>query len=246
MKKFVLIIPVVFLAFLAVYWLQMRPAQESWRSYRARTAGYQMKNNGKIPKSIRLERPSDWFYRQRAYPYDTIPIEQHRQAVVEARQMKAAAEALKLDVAASVWSEAGPTNIPGRITDIAVHPSYPDIIYAACAVGGVFKSTNRGASWAPVFDDQGAPTMGAVAVDPTNPLIVYAGTGEVNPAGDTYEGDGIYKSTDGGLTWTNVGLPLSYRIGRIIVDPLYPDTIYVAVLGSRWSGPNPYRGVYRS
>jgi len=245
MKKLAWIIPASLILVFSVYMFSPVQKQDSFRDYRAKTNGYLMKNNGKIPKAVRLERPSDWFYRQRAYPYDTIPVEQHRQAVMEAQAMRSSYEALK-SPDASVWTEAGPTNIPGRITDIAVHPYFPNTIYAASALGGVFKSTNLGVSWSAIFDDEGAPSMGAIAIHPDDPLTLYAGTGEVNPAGDTYEGDGIYKSTDGGATWNNVGLPLSYRIGRIIVDPLFPDTVYVAVLGSRWSGSNPERGVYRS
>ncbi|MDD5425354.1 MAG: hypothetical protein PHN52_02545 [candidate division Zixibacteria bacterium] len=246
MRKYILIVPILILIALILLLWPSRQKKESLQSYRARTTGYLMKKKGKIPKAVRLQRPSDWFYRQRAYPYDTIPVAQHRLAVLKAREIQAASETLNKEGQVSVWTGAGPTNIPGRITDLAVHPSYPGTIFAASAAGGVFKTTDFGVTWLPVFDNQGAPGMGAVAVDPSNPLVVYAGTGEVNPAGDTYEGDGIYKSTDGGLTWDNVGLPYSYRIGRIIVDPLFPDTIYVAVLGSRWSGNNPYRGVYRS
>ncbi|MFZ5979690.1 MAG: hypothetical protein ACOYVF_03580, partial [Candidatus Zixiibacteriota bacterium] len=246
MRKFVWFIPAAIVLVFAIYWLLPGGRQPNfYRDYRAKTNRYLMKNHGKIPKALRLQRPSDWFYRQRAYPYDTIPVEQYRQAVRDAQAKRAAYETLKA-ADASIWTEAGPTNIPGRITDIAIHPSAPNTIYVSSALGGVFKSTDLGSSWTPIFDDEGAPSMGAIAIDPSDPLTLYAGTGEVNPAGDTYEGDGIYKSTDGGATWNNVGLPQSYRIGRIIVDPLFPETVYVAVLGSRWSGTNPYRGVYRS
>ena len=211
-------------------------------SYREQFGYYLMKNNGKIPRAER--RPSDWFFRQRAYPYDSIPILEHREAVDKAARMVARQTAL--GATTPTWEESGPTNIPGRITDLAVHPSQPSTIYAAAAAGGVFKSTDLGASWTPIFDEQGTPGIGAVTIDPTDPNTVYIGTGEVNPASDTYEGTGIYKSTNAGATWTNIGLPNSYRIGRIVVDPNDNQRIFVAVFGRTFGGNNPDRGLYRS
>ena len=146
----------------------------------------------------------------------------------------------------TTWSPAGPTNVPGRIVDIAVHPSQPNTVYAGAAAGGVFKSVNAGSSWTPIFDDVGTPSIGAIAIHPYDAGIIYVGTGEANAAADTYEGTGIYKSTDSGLTWTHIGLDSSYHIGRIVIDPLRPETLFVAAAGKHFGATNPDRGLYRS
>ena len=187
------------------------------------------------------EKPNDWFYLQRAFPIGDIPIEQRRASLEQAQIMREKVG----DKSSIVWSQAGPTNIPGRITDLAIHPSYPNTIYAGAAAGGVFKSTDNGASWIPVFDITGTPSIGALAIDPTDPQIVYVGTGEANTSGDSYAGTGIYKSTDGGSSWTHLGLESSYHIGRIVVNPLNPQVVYVAACGKLF-GTNPERGVYKS
>lgn len=203
---------------------------------------YSAKNHGKVPKAQR--RPNDWFYQQRAYPYDHIPEGKQLQAGEQAIALRNVDQATAFDDV--TWVEAGPVNIPGRITDIAVPDSDLALVYVGSASGGVFKSTNYGSNWTPVFDDVGVMSIGAVAINQQNPDIVYAGTGEANSASDTYEGTGIYKSTDGGNSWANIGLPNSYHIGRIVVDPLRPETVYVAVGGRHFGGTNPERGLYRS
>ncbi len=155
-----------------------------------------LKKSGKIQNS--KQRPSDWFIRQRAYPDGKIPDDQPMKALAEAREMVKMANKDGRDY--PQWSEAGPTNIPGRITYIAVHPDYPSVIYVGAAAGGVFKSTDMGLSWTPIFDDIGTPSIGAIAIHPYNPDILYVGTGEANSAGDSYVGTGVYKTTDAGLT----------------------------------------------
>ncbi len=190
------------------------------------------------------KQPNDWFLIQRAYPLGYIPEGQPLKAIREAKAMR---QQFQTERASSVvWTQAGPTNIPGRITDIAVDPTNSNIIYAGAAAGGVFKSTDFGNNWTAIFDDEGTPSIGAIAIHPTNPNTLYVGTGESNSATDTYEGTGVYKSTDGGATWTNLGLPNSYHIGRIVVDPLRPETVFVAVLGKLFGATNPERGLYRS
>jgi photosystem II stability/assembly factor-like uncharacterized protein len=187
------------------------------------------------------EKPNDWFFLQRAYPIGNIPIDQRLASLEQAQTML---EKMG-NKSAVVWLEAGPTNIPGRITDLAVHPSNPNTIYAGAAAGGVFKSTDNGVSWIPVFDITGTPSIGALAVHPTEPQIIYVGTGEANSSGDSYPGTGMYKSTDGGSTWTHLGLDNSYHIGRIAINPRNPEIIYAAVCGKLF-GTNPDRGVYKS
>ena len=201
----------------------------------------------KPPKKIRLQRPSDWYYIQRAYPHPTIPEGKPLEAVKEA-QIDRQEQLLNKSAndATAIWVQAGPTNVPGRITDITVNPNDTSMIFAASAAGGVFKSTDFGVTWTSIFDEAGSPSIGAIALDPTDPDIIYVGTGEANAASDNYEGNGIWKTTDGGLTWNNIGLPNSYHIARIVINPSNTDMIWVAVGGKHFGATNPERGVYRS
>jgi sortilin (neurotensin receptor 3) len=139
----------------------------------------------------------------------------------------------------------GPATMGGRIDDIAVSESDPNIIYIGYAVGGVWKSENNGTTFEPVFDTQTVASIGDIAIHPTNPNIVYVGTGEANNRQTSSFGDGIYKTTDGGKTWTHIGLKETQTIARIVIDPKSPETIYVASPGHLF-GPNPDRGVFKS
>src|SRR5262245_54825750 len=117
----------------------------------------------------------------------------------------------------------GPASMGGRIDDIAVAETDPNIIYLGYAVGGVFKSENNGTTWEPVFDEQPTASIGDIAIHPTNPAIVYVGTGEANNRQTSSFGDGIYKTTDGGRTWQNLGLRETQTIARIVIDPKNPE-----------------------
>src|SRR3954468_5713515 len=139
----------------------------------------------------------------------------------------------------------GPASMGGRIDDIAVSESDPNVIYVGYAVGGVFKSENNGVSFEPVFQTYTTASIGDIAIHPRDPNIVYVGTGEPNNRQTASFGDGIYKSTDGGKTFTNVGLKETQTIARIVIDPKNPETIYVASPGHLF-GPNPERGVYKT
>ncbi|MCK4363541.1 MAG: hypothetical protein KAW85_01955, partial [Candidatus Aminicenantes bacterium] len=143
------------------------------------------------------------------------------------------------------WRCIGPSNMGGRIDDFAVVESNPKIIYAGTASGGVWKTTNNGVTWEPIFDDQITSTVGDVTVAPSNPGIIWVGTGEPNNRQSSSWGDGIYKSTDGGRTWKNMGLRDTHHIGRIVIHPTNPDIVYVAALGHLW-GPNKERGLFRT
>jgi photosystem II stability/assembly factor-like uncharacterized protein len=146
------------------------------------------------------------------------------------------------------WRSIGPANTGGRIDDFAVArvPGQPDAIYVATASGGVFKSTNQGTSWAPVFDRVDAMmSIGDVAVAPSNASVVWVGTGEANNRQSSSWGDGVYKSVDAGRTWTPSGLADTHHIGRIVVHPSNPDIVYVAAAGHLW-GPNAERGVFKT
>ena len=139
----------------------------------------------------------------------------------------------------------GPASMGGRIDDIAVSESDPNVIYIGYAVGGVFKSENNGVTFEPVFQTYGTASIGDIAIHPTNPNIVYVGTGEPNNRQTSSFGDGIYKTTDGGKTFTNIGLKETQTIARIVIDPKNPETVYVASPGHLF-GPNPDRGVYKT
>ncbi len=143
------------------------------------------------------------------------------------------------------WRNIGPTAQTGRTPVFVGLPGDINTMYVAGANGGVFKSTNGGVTWKPIFDDQSTISIGAVAIAPSDPNVIYVGTGEGNPRNDASIGDGVYKSIDAGEHWTNVGLPDSDKITRIVIDPRNPDIAYVAALGHEW-GPNEERGLFKT
>lgn len=149
------------------------------------------------------------------------------------------------DLESLVWRELGPSITSGRVTAFAVHPEDDQIIYAASASGGAWKTENGGTTWLPIFSDRGSASLGAIALDPSDPDVVWLGTGEQNSVRSSSFGDGVYRSRDGGETWTHMGLEGSRHIGRILVHPRNPNIVFVAALGSLW-GPNPVRGLYRT
>ncbi len=138
----------------------------------------------------------------------------------------------------------GPTVFSGRVSEIAVHPNDPSIFYVAYASGGLWKTINNGTSFTPIFDYEAVMTIGAIAVDWENEII-YVGTGEVNSSRSSYAGLGMYKSTDDGKSWMHIGLDDTHHIGRVVIDPKDPNTIYVAALGHLYS-PNEERGIFKS
>jgi photosystem II stability/assembly factor-like uncharacterized protein len=157
----------------------------------------------------------------------------------------AAAEAARLPVVGGRWDLIGPTNIGGRIVDVALDPKRRDALYVAAASGGLWYSTDAGMTYRPAWPDHFTQAMGAVTTAPDG--TIYVGTGEANPGGGslTYTGTGVYKSTDGGRHWTNIGLRDSGAIGKIAIDPRNPRRVFVAASGSLFN-PGGDRGVYRS
>jgi photosystem II stability/assembly factor-like uncharacterized protein len=139
----------------------------------------------------------------------------------------------------------GPTRQSGRFVDFAVPLQERHTFYAATASGGLWKTVNNGQSFEPLFDRERVFSIGDIAVAPSDSKILYVGTGEANNSRSTYWGDGVYKSVDAGRTWTNVGLPESHHIGRVVVHPANPDIVYVAALGHLYS-ENPERGLYKT
>lgn len=146
------------------------------------------------------------------------------------------------------WMKArslGPAMTSGRVVGFAVHPHDKATYYVAVASGGVWKTTNSGTTWTPVFDGEGSYSIGVVVIDHKNPNVVWVGAGENNAQRSVAYGDGIYKSIDGGRSWQNVGLKHSEHIGKIIIDPRDSETVYVAAQGPLW-GPGGDRGLYKT
>ncbi|MFQ6070036.1 MAG: hypothetical protein ACE5LC_05860 [Candidatus Aminicenantales bacterium] len=139
----------------------------------------------------------------------------------------------------------GPANMSGRIGAIDAVASDPRIMYVGAATGGVWKTTNGGLTWAPVFDEQPVSSIGAIAIFQANPNIVWVGTGEAAPRNSSGVGRGVYLSLDAGKTWKFLGLERTEKISKILLDPNNPDVAYVGALGTTW-GENPERGVYKT
>jgi photosystem II stability/assembly factor-like uncharacterized protein len=143
------------------------------------------------------------------------------------------------------WRSIGPANMVGRIDDIAVVESTPSIYYLAFATGGVWKTINNGTTWTPLFDEQPVTSIGDITIAPSDPNIVYAGTGEPNNRQSSSFGAGVYKSVDAGKTWKFMGLKETQTIARIAIHPKNPNIVYVAAVGHLF-GPNPERGLYKT
>jgi photosystem II stability/assembly factor-like uncharacterized protein len=143
------------------------------------------------------------------------------------------------------FREIGPATMGGRIDDFAVVEGNPNIVFVGVASGGVWKTTNNGTTWEPVFDKEDVSTIGGVAIAPSDPSVVWVGTGEANNRQSSSWGDGAYKSLDAGKTWQKTGLAGTHHIGRVVIHPRNPDVVYVAALGHLW-GPNVERGVYKT
>src|SRR5260221_3535667 len=142
----------------------------------------------------------------------------------------------------------GPAAYSGRVTSIAVHRSTeprPKTFYIGSAGGGVWKTVNGGVTWQSVSSGLGAETIGDLAVAPSDSNVLWAGTGEKNSLRSQYWGDGVYRSTNGGRAWTRMGLEDTRSIGRVVIHPTNPGTVFVAALGHLW-GTNPERGVFKT
>ncbi len=143
------------------------------------------------------------------------------------------------------WRSIGPAFASGRISDFAVNPDNPSEYYVAVGSGHIWKTTNNGTTWSPIFDNYGAYSIGCLTMDPNNSNVIWAGTGENNHQRALGYGNGVYKTEDGGASWTNMGLKDSRQIGMIAIDPYNSHVVYVAAEGSAW-GPGGERGLYKT
>ncbi len=190
--------------------------------------------------------PSDYFFTARSWPDGVFSLEAYSKGLEQAREdyrnLKSTAT---MRGGGASWQLEGPTNIGGRINTIAVNPVDHNIIYVGCAAGGIFKTTDGGTTWTPIFDDQLFLPIGDIEIDPSNPDVIYAGTGDVNVSGYPFIGDGLYKSTDAGMTWTHLGLTETRIISRVRVHPMDPNLIYVGAMGLPFEKDS-NRGLYKS
>ncbi len=194
------------------------------------------------------EEHSDWFWRRRAWPNQTIDPAAYPTALAEARHMPVLQFGRGKDatLASFTWQPIGPNSIDGRISCIATHPTDSNTFYIGAAAGGLWKTTDHGSNWRCVTDTFGSLPTGFVAIDPVQPETLYLGLGEPNQSGDSYPGDGLWKSTDGGNSWQYLAFATSQYIGKIIIDPRNHDNIYVAIPGAISPVSDTNRGVYRS
>ncbi|MFN0015816.1 MAG: hypothetical protein ACKVU2_14840, partial [Saprospiraceae bacterium] len=192
--------------------------------------------------------PSEHFFLQRAYPdldFDWQGWRKHI-AFLRADFVKNRAKNLLAENGAGGdWTLQGPGNVGGRVNTLAVHPTEPNTALAGFSAGGIFKTTDGGTTWKPVFDNHLELSIGHISYDPNNPNILYAGTGDPNMPAYVFNGHGVYKSTDGGETWNYRGLGQEGIISKVFVDPSNSATLYAAVMGNPYVRDNK-RGVYKS
>ncbi len=190
------------------------------------------------------EKPNEWFYSQRAFPFEQINQQAYLHALKQAQILKQEAKASRNT---GQWEFAGPINTGGRLSDVEMHASDLQTIYIGAASGGVFKSTDAGNTWNPIFDEALSLSIGDIAIAPSDPNIIYVGTGEANAGGGSlaYDGVGIYKSEDAGENWEHLGLEESRNVGRMVVDTYDPDVAYVAAMGNLFAN-SAERGIYKT
>ncbi len=190
---------------------------------------------------------SDWFVRRRAWPNQTIDPTFYPNALAEAARMPVFANGHRKDGALSVmqWQSIGPYSIDGRVTCIATHPTDSNTFYIGAAAGGLWKTTNHGGSWTCLTDTFGSLSIGCVTLDPTQPQTIYIGLGECNGSADSYPGDGLWRSTDGGNSWQYIGFAAAQYIAKVIIDPRNPEHLFVAIPGPN-SQSDTNRGIFHS
>ncbi len=187
--------------------------------------------------------PSDEFFLQRTFPDGRFSIDAFEKGL---KQAKISANSRSVTSGFNdSWTVQGPGNIGARTNTIAIDPNDESIMYAGFAGGGVYKTIDNGENWTPIFDDQTFLNIGDITIDPNNSNIVYVGTGDPNISGYPKIGDGLYKSSDGGLTWENIGLSETRIISKVILHPTNDQTIFVSTMGIPFLRNND-RGLYRT
>jgi photosystem II stability/assembly factor-like uncharacterized protein len=190
--------------------------------------------------------PEEWFFAIRNYPDAAPSLARYTAAMQEAcARMNSVQERSELPGFSAPWVSQGPNNIGARINTIKVHPTNQNIIYVGYSAGGVWKTTDGGQTWRPVFDQQPFLAIGDIELDPRNPEVVYVGTGDPNISGYPFIGDGLWRSTNGGQTWQNIGLQSTRIISRIIPHPTNSNILYVATMGLPFQRDN-NRGLYKT
>ncbi len=207
-------------------------------------------NEGRTPAERLAAKcvPSDAWALRRSWPDATLDVAAYQAALDVARtqaQAQAQARGGASALFAGSWRLDGPTNISGRFNTVAPHPTDPRIMYAGAAEGGLWKTTNGGTTWAPLLDARPDLTVATITLQPGNPQVVYVGTGDPSIPRAANIGDGLLKSTDGGLTWVNLGLAAQSVISKVVVHPTNPLILYAATMG-RPMAPGPDRGLYKS
>ena len=192
------------------------------------------KNKNKKPTNGMPDKAMQWYLEQRAYPQGFIPTDWREKALQEIQQKNQ----LNKGTAALSWTQLGPGNIGGRVRAIVVHPTDPNIVYIGSVGGGVWKTTNSGTSWSPLKDDMENLAVCSMVMDPTNSNIFYAGTGEGYFNGDAIRGEGIFKTTDAGITWSRLSSTINsnfYYVNKLMID----QTTNAIYAGTR-------KGLYKS
>ncbi len=186
--------------------------------------------------------PHDFMFTQRAYPTGEIKTDAYSNAIQWKKQ-----QVNRNSSSISLWEFSGPLNVGGRISDIEIPIDDAETYYIGAASGGIFKTIDAGATWIPIFDEQEMLSIGDIEISKNNTDIIWVGTGEVNAGGGSlaYDGNGIYKSEDAGLTWTARGLPAAGSIGKVLIDPNDDETIFVGAMGPLFR-KDTNRGVYKS
>ncbi|MGV6860346.1 MAG: VPS10 domain-containing protein [Putridiphycobacter sp.] len=195
-------------------------------------------------EDVKQPYPNDKWYYQRAYP-NGFSKALYLKKMDEIKLQSAETAQTKAVDLTLPWTQEGPGNIGGRFNILTQHPSDPNTIYAGAANGGIFKTTDGGTNWQPIFDDLSYLAIGDITFDPNNTNTLYVGTGDKNFGGHSHIGNGVYKSTDGGTTWNNSGLTETGIVTEVIVDPSNSNTVYAATLGNTFAKSND-RGVYKS
>ncbi|MBN8680305.1 MAG: T9SS type A sorting domain-containing protein [Chitinophagales bacterium] len=187
-------------------------------------------------------RPAEWFFALRDWPDFTPDVKTYTDALKSARQSAQSRDGIK--GFGAPWQLEGPANIGARINTVEIHPNIPNTIYIGYSHGGVWKTSDGGQNWAPVFDDQGYLSISDIEIDPNN-NIVYVGTGDPNISGYPFIGDGLWCSLDNGNTWQHLGLESQRIISKIVLNPQFPNTLYIGAMGLPFARNND-RGVYKT